>query len=87
MASTFCSLMAKDTLKNIDRKYSLLLQRDLFGGWILITRWGRDGSKGQGKQYSFTDEAKAQKKFQQVLKRRLNAQKRIGCNYQVVEKA
>jgi hypothetical protein len=85
MVSNFCCLRAKNSSKTLDRRYSLYLTRDLFGGWLLITQGEREGRKGQGKRYIFTDEAAAQKKFQQTLKRWINTQKRIGCDYQIVE--
>ncbi len=85
MFSNFCCLRAQNPSKTLDRRYSLYLYRDLFGGWLLITQEEREGRKGQGKRYIFTDEAAAQKKFQQTLKRWINTQKRIGCDYQIVE--
>jgi hypothetical protein len=87
MASTFYRLRAHNSAKNVDRMYSLRLCRTLFGEWVIMTHWGRKGQKVREKWYTFDEEALAQKKFQQVLKRRLNAQKRIGCNYQIVEEA
>ena len=85
MVSKFCCLRAQNLSKTLDRRYSLYLSRDLFGGWMLITQGEREGRKGQGKRYTFTDEEAAQKKFQQILKRWINTQKRNGCDYQIVE--
>jgi len=85
MISNFCSLRAQNPSKTLDRRYSLCLSRDLFGGWMLIVQGEREGRKGQGKRYVFTDEATAQKKFQQIIKRWVSTQKRFGCDYQIVE--
>ena len=87
MVSNFCCLRAQNLSKTLDRKYSLYLTRDLFGEWILITQGEREGRKGNGKRYMFTDEAEAQKKFQQNLKRWINTQKRNGCDYQIIEES
>lgn len=84
MESSSLYLRANNPSKNISRWYSLRLCQDLFGDWLLLTGWGRYGFKGQGKQYAFIDEASAQKEFERILKKRLNAQKRIGCNYRIV---
>ena len=85
MVSKFCCLRAQNLSKTLDRRYSLYLTRDLFRGWLLITQGEREGRKGSGKRYTFTDEETAQKKFQQILKRWINIQKRNGCDYQIVE--
>jgi len=74
-------LKALNPPQNVNRWYSLRIGQDLFGEWILLTQWGRNGFKGQSKEYVFSNEDLAQKKFQYILKKRLNAQKRIGCNY------
>jgi hypothetical protein len=87
MVSKFCCLRAQNPSKTLDRRYSLYLTRDLFGGWLLITQGEREGHKGNGKRYTFTDEEAAQKRFQQTLKRWINAQKRNGCDYQIVEES
>lgn len=87
MVSNFCCLRAQNPSKTLDRRYSLYLTRDLFGGWLLITQGEREGRKGNGKRYTFTDEAGAQKKFQQNLKRWINTQKRNGYNYQIIEES
>ena len=81
MVSPPLHLRATNPSKNLYRWYSLHLCQDLFGTWLLITQWGRRGFKGQGKQYAFEDEERAQKELQRLLKKRLNSHKRIGCNY------
>ncbi|MBY0462165.1 MAG: WGR domain-containing protein [Alphaproteobacteria bacterium] len=85
MVSNFCCLRAKNPSKTLDRRYTLYLTRDLFGGWLLITQGEREGRKGNGKRYTFTDKETAQKKFQQTLKRWINTQKRNGYDYHVIE--
>lgn len=78
-------LRASNSLKNVNRWYSIRLGQDLFGEWLLITQWGRYGFKGQYKEYVFFQEEVAHKEFQRILKKRLNAHGRIGCNYKIVD--
>lgn len=50
-----------------------------------MTQVEREGRKGQGKRYVFTDEVAAQKKFQQIIKRWISTQKRSVYDCQVIE--
>lgn len=81
MLTHYTYLRASNPIKNVNRWYSLRMGQDLFGEWLLITQWGRNGFKGQYKEYVFNNQDLAQKTFQRVLKKRLNSKNRIGCNY------
>lgn len=85
MISHHTYLKAVNHTKNVNRWYSLRVGQDLFGEWILITQWGRQGFKGQYKEYVFSDEGLIQKEVKRILKKRLNAKTRIGCNYEIIE--
>lgn len=85
MLSNPTYLKALNPEKNVNRWYSLRMGQDLFGEWLLITQWGRNGFKGQYKEHIYTEEAFAQKEYQRILKKRLNSHKRIGCAYAVIE--
>ena len=85
MISPLLYLRAVNPSKNINRWYSLKMGQDLFGEWLLITQWGWFGFNGQSKEYVFSEEKLAQKKFQIVLDKRLKARARIGCSYEIVE--
>lgn len=76
-------LRAINSSKNVNRWYSLRLVQDLFGEWLVMTQWGRQGFKGQYKQYTFLEELAAKKAFGRILQKRLHAQRRIGCNYEI----
>ena len=84
MISNYTYLKAHNPSKNVNRWYSLRMGQDLFGDWLLITQWGRNGFNGQYKEYVYPEEDLAQKKYQHILQKRLNAQKRIGCNYLII---
>lgn len=81
MISAPVYLRASNPSKNIRRWYSLRIGKDLFGEWLLISQWGRQGFRGQYKEYIFSNEAEAQQKYQTILKKRLNSKSRIGCDY------
>jgi predicted DNA-binding WGR domain protein len=56
---------------------------DLFGQWIVETRWGRIGATGQCQQRSFPDATAAQDYVRAILRKRRSARKRIGVEYQL----
>ncbi len=81
-APCYIKMRAINLAVNVDRAYEILFQRGLFNSWVVIISYGRYGQKGgQTKTYSFDLEAQAQSFFNKTLKKRLNASKRIGCNY------
>jgi hypothetical protein len=72
---------------NLDRSYEIYMCQGLFDSWLVITAYGRYGA-GQGalpKIQSFSAREDAKKCVNKILKKRLNAVKRIGCNYDVIK--
>ena len=84
MLSPPLHLKAENSDSNVYRWYSLTMGQDLFGEWMLITKWGRIGYKGQLKEYVFPEEKLAQREYQRILRKRLNSHKRIGCRYRII---
>jgi predicted DNA-binding WGR domain protein len=81
----YIKLRATNPALNLDRAYEILFQKGLFNSWLITTAYGRYGHKGvQTKTYSFDLEIQAQSFFNKTLKKRLNAKKRIGCNYEPI---
>lgn len=74
-------LRAINPEKNIFREYAIDLTKDMLGYWVVMTSYGRIGSRGQSKQYAFKEKEAAEKKIREILNKRLKAQSRIGCNY------
>ena len=74
-------LVAMDTARNIRRRYRIDMTVDLFGMFIVDLRWGRIGAHGQGKRLSFPDRAAAELHIAATLRRRANAESRIGVPY------
>ena len=77
----YIKLRAINPDRNVDRVYEILFQRGLFNSYLVIIGYGRYGKNGRTKTYVFGDEPQAKKFITKTLKKRLNAQARIGCNY------
>jgi predicted DNA-binding WGR domain protein len=77
-------LQAKHPPKNIFRWYSLRVDQNLFGEWSLSISYGRIGRRGQTKQYHWSELAGLMIHIKAILRKRLNATQRIGCNYEII---
>lgn len=68
--------------KNLDRDYTILVQKGLFNLWVVNILYGKWGApRHRKRQYSFDAPKQAQSFIKKTLRKRLNAQNRIGCNY------
>ena len=63
-------LQAIDADRGFAREWSIVLSRDLFGSWIIDTRWGRVGTKGQRRRVAHAVEADADRVIRRLLRRR-----------------
>lgn len=81
---SFIWLEAVSTERNVARRYTVALSRDLFGALIVEFAWGRIGTKGQRRAVSFACEGEASRFARQLLRRRASAPKRIGVPYREV---
>ena len=77
-------LQAKHPPKNMLRWYSLRVDQTLFGEWCLSISYGRIGQRGQYKQYRWSESGLLMTQLKSILRKRLNAANRIGCNYEIV---
>ena len=84
---SFIWLEAVCAERNVARRYTVALSRDLFGASIVEFSWGRIGTKGQGRAVSFASEDEASRFARQLLRRRASAPKRIGVPYREVSLA
>ncbi|WP_081331634.1 WGR domain-containing protein [Sphingobium yanoikuyae] len=75
------ALVALDPDRNVRRRYEIDISIDLFGVYIVETRWGRIGARGQSKRLSFADRAGAERYVGATLRRRHSAERRIGVPY------
>ena len=83
----FIWLEAVDRPRNIARRYSVALTKDLFGSSIVEFSWGRIGTRGQSRRVSFAQLRDADRFVSQLLRRRAGAPKRIGVAYCEVPQA
>jgi predicted DNA-binding WGR domain protein len=59
-----------DPEQGVARFYSLLIERDLFGGVVLVRNWGRIGTNGQELVEVFASEAQAGEAVARAKRRR-----------------
>jgi predicted DNA-binding WGR domain protein len=78
-------LEAINPLKKVDRYYTVLISPNLFGEIALQTIYGRNGTRGQKRTYTFSSDQECILKLNEILRKRLNAQGRLGTNYYVVD--
>ncbi|WP_051908592.1 WGR domain-containing protein [Candidatus Odyssella acanthamoebae] len=74
-------LKAIDPAKGIYRWYEIKQCHNLFGTWSLIISSGRIGTKGRTWVLPFKTEIEMTTTLQKILKKRLMAERRIGCNF------
>ncbi|HCB75228.1 MAG TPA: hypothetical protein DEP91_03520 [Sphingomonas bacterium] len=74
-------LVAVAPARDIHRRWSLVVNRDLFGTILVETAWGRIGSRGRQLIKSFADEAAALHYVRGLLARRRTAERRLGVGY------
>ncbi len=77
-------LKAIDLDKGIFRWYEIKPIQDLFGHWSLIVSFGRINTKGRTKIISFDTVEEMHTGLHKILKKRLTAKNRIGCNYTLI---
>ena len=71
--------------KNLDRDYTITVQKGLFNLWVVNIFYGKWGASCCRLQYSFETQEEGKKFIKKTLQKRLNSHKRIGCNYQPVQ--
>ena len=78
-------LHAKNPPKNLYRWYTIRVDQTLFGEWCLSISYGRIGQRGKSKQYQWSELALLMAHIKGILRKRLNATNRIGCNYEITD--
>lgn len=77
----FFSLKAIKPLQNINRFYTIRVDKILFEEYLLQIVHGRNGFKGRTKNYYFKEVQPLSNKLEKLFKRRFNASSRLGTNY------
>ena len=78
-------LRAQNEEVGIFRYYHIVVMPTLFKDWSLLIANGRIGQKARQKSLLFTDLNLLIKKIKQILNKRLKAEKRLGCNYHLID--
>lgn len=78
------SLHATNPARNIHRAWHAEAAPDLFGAWLVQTRYGRIGTEGQRRARSFPTEEAARAWLARLLRRRATAPARLGVPYREV---
>ncbi len=76
-------LRAVDLSQNIKRYYTIHIHKNLFQDITVSLYYGHIGRGGQLKYYHFSTMDQIEPFLKPILKRRLNAKKRIGVNYKL----
>jgi predicted DNA-binding WGR domain protein len=74
---------AQSPERNVARFYTLRKHTNLWGDIVVSSSFGRIGTHGNVKHQYFSDTAQADSYINTVIRKRLAARTRIGCNYQV----
>lgn len=69
--------------RNIARFYTVRKHTNLWGEIVVSSSFGRIGTHGNIKHMYFTDNTQAESYLNTVIRKRLAAKNRIGCDYQV----
>lgn len=77
-------LEARNPARNVMRAYRVTLSRDLFGAFLVETRFGRIGTFGRLQARSFDTEELARKFMKRCLARRRGSQARNGAPYTAI---
>lgn len=67
---TAVELRRIDDARNMRRFYRLDIERDLFGGFMLLKQWGRIGARGRVTAERYDDEAPARAALQKQADRK-----------------
>lgn len=70
--------------RNVFRFYTIDIDRDLFGDVVICTHYGRIGTHGVIRKYWPKDPEETQKILRRLIQKRLNSEKRCGCQYKQV---
>jgi len=70
--------------KNLDRDYTISIQKGLFKLWVVSIFYGKWGTAGRHLRYGFETPQQGQMFIKKSLRKRLNSYNRIGCSYQLV---
>lgn len=65
-----CHLEQRRPELNCKRFYAVAVERDLFGAWLVLRRWGRIGTGGRGMVKAFVDRDDAEEAARDLIHRK-----------------
>jgi len=77
-------LHAQNLDKNINRFYGLRVNKNLFGAWTITIQYTQFRTRGPTKLFFCDTVEEAKLRVQLILKRRLNYNRRMGCEYRII---
>ena len=77
-------LHAQNLEKNINRFYGLRVNKNLFGAWTITIQYTQFRTRGPSKLFFCDTLEDAKLRVQLILTRRLNYNRRMGCQYRIV---
>ena len=84
MVLAHLELQAISDEHKIARYYIIELMTDLFNDLVIVVYFGAKGYRGRMRQYSYPTIEDIYKRLYAMLKKRFQAQNRIGCNYELI---
>jgi hypothetical protein len=77
-------LHAQNLEKNINRFYGLRVTKNLFGAWTITIQYTQFRTRGPTKLFFCDTVDEAKLRVHLILKRRLNYNRRMECEYRIV---
>jgi predicted DNA-binding WGR domain protein len=81
----YLKLRAINPARNVNRVYEIQIGQGLLNTITVLIAYGRLGGSTQQRFYHFDTLFEAHAFVQKSMQKRLNAHKRIGCGYEVVQ--
>ena len=77
-------MKAVDHAKNVERDWEAIVAPDLFGVFVVETKFGRIGKRGRTCTKTFDTHENALRYYRSLISRRKSANKRIGVAYKII---
>ena len=79
------TLRATNIDRNVNRSWSCMIERDLFGACVISVNFGRTGKYGRTIRRTVSDDAAADRFLAGALARRRGSIRRCGAAYRIIE--
>lgn len=62
------TLSRRDPARNMARFYAVTVEQDLFGVWLVVRHWGREGTRGQRRHFAFPGRDEAMVELSRLIR-------------------